>query len=116
MAKKEISTPKKWQGSLQTTKALQVAFDVGVRVQKAIRHQALESGLSPSDQVRSILGLDVQKKPQRPRLSISLTEDDFAILAEKFALDKTDKLMIKQKAAEVLIAYVDDVDDAETQA
>lgn len=105
--------PKKWQTEKNATKAVQVAFDLGERVQKAIRQEALDENVSPTDRVREILGLSVTRKPQRLRLSISLVEQDFKILAERFDLPEDDRLTIKQRAAEAIVQHVTGEDASE---
>ncbi len=102
--------PKKWQKEKNATRAVQVAFDLGERVQKAIRQEALDEDISPTDRVREILGLSVTRKPQRLRLSISLVEEDFAVLAERFELPIDDRLAIKQRAAEAIVQHVTGAD------
>ena len=99
--------PEKWQEEQKAVKAVQVAFDIGEKVQYQLRKEALELVINPSDRVRQILGLPVNKRVQRPRLSISLSQSDFEHLAEDFQLDKTDKVSIKQQAAARLIRYVE---------
>lgn len=89
---------------------MQVAFDLGERVQRAIRQEALDHDVSATDRVREILGLKVTRKPQRLRLSISLADEDFEVLANSFGLAAEDRLAIKQRAAEAIIAHVDAVD------
>ena len=66
---------------------------------------------NPPDRIREILGLSVNRKPQRPRLSISLTDDDFHLLSEQFEVDAADRLRIRQLAAERLIAHLQETDE-----
>ncbi|WP_211244968.1 hypothetical protein [Thalassotalea mangrovi] len=100
--------PNKWQSGVNALKAVQVAFDMDEKVQKTIRKTAVDAGLSPSDQIRLILGLPVNKRPKRPRLTVSLNEQDYQILAEKYGLAVDDQLEIKRKLMDELIAFVDD--------
>ncbi len=102
-----MSTGKKWEKEKRAVKAVQIAFDLGDEVNHKIRLQALEKGLNPPDRIRQILGLPVNSKPVRPRLSISLSNDDFAALADKFGVPSEDRLTIRQLAAEQLIAELD---------
>lgn len=104
--KNGTKTKEKWEKEKKAVKAIQVAFDVGEEVQYALRREALDMGVTPSDRIRQILGLPVQKKPVRPRLSISLSEEDFITLAEEYGLSVDDRLNIKQKAAESLIHHI----------
>lgn len=105
-----MSTSDKWQKERQAAKAVQIAFDLGHDVSYLIRTEALQRGINPPDRIREILGLPVNSKPIRPRLSISLTEEDFSLLAEQFDVDSSDKLKIRQIAAERLIEHLDQND------
>ncbi|TLU67269.1 hypothetical protein FE810_03015 [Thalassotalea litorea] len=99
--------PQKWESNVKALKAVQVAFDMDEKVQKTIRKKAVDAGLSPSDQIRQILGLPVNKRPKRPRLTVSLNEQDYQILAQKYNLDAIDQLEIKRKLMEELVAFVE---------
>lgn len=101
-----MSTSDKWQKERQAVKAVQVAFDLGHEVSYLIRTEALQRGINPPDRIREILGLPVSPKPIRPRLSISLSEEDFAQLAAEFGIEVSDKLKIRQMAAEKLLAHL----------
>lgn len=87
-------------------KAVQVAFDMDETFQLAIRREALEAGLSPSEQIRDILGLPVNKRPKRPRLTVSLSAEDYLLLGEKYGLDPAQQLDIKKKLMEDLVKHV----------
>ena len=94
-----------WRNEKKAIKATQVAFDISTEAQKKLKLMATQNDLSPSDQMREILGLP-RKKPVRPRLTISLTPEDFKILGDYYGLDPADKLAIKEKAAEQIIDQV----------
>lgn len=98
--------PEKWQSSLKAIKAVQVAFDMDEKIQLSIRKQALDAGLSPSDQIRDILGLPINKRPKRPRLTVSLAPDDYQVLAQKYGLQPEQQLEIKRKLMDELIVHV----------
>lgn len=98
--------PEKWQSSIKAMKAVQVAFDMDEKIQLSIRKEALEAGLSPSDQIRDILGLPVNKRPKRPRLTVSLAPTDYQVLAEKYGLQADQQLEIKRKLMDELINHV----------
>ena len=102
---KNMTDDKLWEKERQAVKATQIAFDIGVETQKQIKKFALDNSLTPSDQIRKILGLYVKSKPVRPRLTISLTEEDFEVLSKKYNLDSSDKVKIKEFAAQELIAF-----------
>ena len=103
MTSKKI--PEKWQKENASIKAVQVAFDLGEEVQFTIRSEALKLGVTPSDRVRTLLGLPVHSRPQRPRLSISLSPADFKALAKRFGLDSSDRTKIRQRATELLVSH-----------
>lgn len=105
-----MNTKDKWEGEKRAIKAVQIAFDVGDDVNRKIRLEAVERGINPPDRVRQILGLPVNPKPVRPRLSISLSGDDFVLLAEEFGVAADDKLKIRQLAAEKLIEHLESED------
>ncbi len=97
--------PQRWQNEKKAIRATQVAFDISTEAQKRLKMTAIQNDLSPSDQMRKILGLP-SKKPVRPRLTISLSEDDYQILAEHYGLDADDRLAIKEQAAKEIITAV----------
>jgi len=98
--------PDKWASSLKAVKAVQVAFDIDEKIQFEIRKQALEAGLSPSDKIRSILGLPTNRRPKRPRLTVSLSPQDYELLAEKYHLSAEQQLEIKRKLMDDLIKHI----------
>jgi hypothetical protein len=100
--------PEKWSSSIKAVKAVQVAFDIDEKIQFEIRKKALEAGLSPSDQIRSILGLPTNRRPKRPRLTVSLSPQDYEILAEKYQLEPQQQLEIKRKLMDDLVQHVND--------
>ncbi|REL32038.1 hypothetical protein [Thalassotalea euphylliae] len=103
--------PDKWQSSVKAMKAVQVAFDMDEQFQLAIRREALDAGLSPSDQIRTILGLPTSKRPKRPRLTVSLSPADYELLAEKYDLNADQQLEIKRKLMDDLVMYVKNQQD-----
>lgn len=95
----------RWSESDAALRAVQVAFDVERQVIDAVRYAAFENRLSPSDQIRKILGLPCTSKPVRPRLTVTLSDADYAILAERFGLAVDDKRKIKDALHEALINF-----------
>ena len=95
----------KWQKEKKAIKATQVAFDISSEAQIIIKKEALSNSLNPPDQIRKILGLPYNKKPQRPRLTVTLKQEDFALLAEKYGLEPMDHAAIKEKVSEELLAF-----------
>lgn len=101
--KKEL--PKAWTGSDKAIRAVQVAFDLEEKLHHAIRRAACIKGISPSDQIRLIVDLPTSRPARRPRLTASFTETDYSTLADRYQLDKNDRLEIKKKVMEELIAF-----------
>jgi len=101
----KTTKPNLWENETKAIKATQVAFDISTEAQKKLKLMAIHNDLSPSDQMRQILGLP-SKKPVRPRLTISLSLDDYEILAKHYQLDPEDKLAIKERAAIEIIENV----------
>ncbi len=86
-------------------KAVQVAFDMDEKIQYKIRKAALDNNLSPSEQIRDILGLTINKRPKRPRLTVSLNNQDYIELAEKYGLQPEQQLEIKKLVIEDLVRF-----------
>ncbi len=97
--------PEKWAQSAKAAKAVQVAFDMDEKVQYCIRKKALDEGISPSDQIRHILELPVTRKPKRPRLTVSLSPEDYQQLAIRYDLDPEQQLEIKRRVMEELATF-----------
>jgi hypothetical protein len=97
--------PARWRGSDAALHAVQVAFDVEAAVLEAVRHAAFDNNLSSSDQIRRILDLAVSRRPKRPRLTVTLTPDDYAALAQRYALAAEDRLAIKERVTQELIDF-----------
>lgn len=95
----------KWQKEQAAAAAVQVAFDLGMETQTVLKKEALDEHLNTSDLMRKILQLPYKKKPVRPRLTLSLSEQDFIELAERYDLTPDDRLQIKELAAQELIQY-----------
>lgn len=94
--------PIAWSKSDKSIRAVQVIFELEQAVSRALRIKAIEKDLSPSDYIREVVGLP-RKKPVRPRLSISLNEEDYQILAERYDLKSDEKDKIRALIKEELI-------------
>nr|WP_314549864.1 hypothetical protein [uncultured Ottowia sp.] len=101
-----VQKPPRWQGNEQALRAVQVAFDVEEAVMEAIRVAAFHGNVSTSTQIRQVLGLPVPARPKRPRLTVTLSESDYALLASRYGLKPDDRLGIKEKATRELMAFV----------
>jgi len=94
--------PKSWSASNKSIRAVQVIFELEQAESRALRIKAIEQDLSPSDYIRDIIGLP-RKKPVRPRLSISLNEEDYKILAKRYELQPEDKNEIRVRIKQELV-------------
>lgn len=97
--------PARWKGSDDALRAVQVAFDVESAVMEAVRSAAFQNNVSPSDQIRRLLALPTPERPKRPRLTVTLSAEDYAMLGERYGLAAEDKLAIKEKVTEELIRF-----------
>lgn len=103
--------PEKWQSSQKAMKAVQVAFDMDEKIQYTIRKAALDNNLSPSEQIRDILGLIVNKRPKRPRLTVSFNTQDYIDLADKYGLQPEQQLEIKKLVIDDLVNFSNQHDE-----
>ena len=97
--------PPRWQSSDSAIKAVQVAFDVEEKVLNAVRRAAFDANISTSDQIRLVLNLPTSHKPKRPRLTVTLSDADYATLAERFDLPLEQRLEIKERVLQALIEF-----------
>jgi hypothetical protein len=103
-AQQRPSLPARWASSVPAIKAVQVAFDVSESVMEAVRKAAFDNSLSTSDQLREILGLEIVRQAKRPRLTISLSSEDYQVLGKRFGVKAQDYLTIKER---VMLELVD---------
>ncbi|KZN41605.1 hypothetical protein [Pseudoalteromonas luteoviolacea] len=95
-----------WKKQEKAVRATQLAFDLSSEVQKFIKKSAIDEELTPSDMIRRILGLEIKSKKTRQRLSFNLSDEEIALLAERFNIPDADKRLVKQKVADFLIEHV----------
>jgi hypothetical protein len=99
--------PLRWQSSDSALRAVQVAFDVEEAVMEAVRVAAFQANVSTSTQIRHVLGLPVPtERPKRPRLTVTLSSDDYILLGQRYGLEPEEHLAIKEAATRELIAFV----------
>ncbi|MGB5444971.1 MAG: hypothetical protein WBM99_05615 [Psychromonas sp.] len=108
MVKGEL--PKKWQQSANVAKAVQIAFDMDMQLQYSIRRSALDKGISPSEQIRDLLELPTNTKPKRPRLTVSLSDEDYQRLGERYNIPADQQLEIKKSVIEELTRFAQQSD------
>lgn len=104
---KPTRLPTRWQSAQPALRAVQVAFDVSEAVIQAVRRAAFDANLSNSDQIRVVLGLPVIRQAKRPRLTVSLSPEDYQLLGKRYRLDPDDHLAIKERVNAELIAFAE---------
>jgi len=100
-----MSKKASWDKQDKTIKASQIAFELEQKAAMHIQQLAVQEGLSSSNQIRKLIGLSYTP-PKRPRLTVSLSADDYAVLGGKYGITPTDTLAIKRKIMEELMALV----------
>lgn len=98
-------TPK-WKKQDKAVRAAQVAFELEKKTAQSINKMAVAEGLTASSQIRKLIGLSYSP-PKRPRLTVSLSDQDYVILGEKYGVDPEDTLEIKRKIMAELIQLVE---------
>ncbi|MCK4708336.1 MAG: hypothetical protein KAU21_06950 [Gammaproteobacteria bacterium] len=98
-------SPAAWKKSDKSIRAVQVIFELEQAQSRELRIKAIENDLSPSDYIRDIVCLP-RKKPIRPRLSISLSAEDYVVLAKRYNLKPDEKNEIRENMKEELIEIV----------
>lgn len=99
------SKNEKWEKQKKTAKATQIAFELEQKVALHIRELAAKEGLTPSDQIRKMIGLSYSP-PKRPRLTVSLTPEDYIQLGKKYKIDPEETLKIRRKMMEELVKLI----------
>jgi len=94
----------KKSSSTDAIKAIQVAFELRAGVPDFIREVAAKNGLTPSDQIRSIIGLSY-RKAKRPRLTLSLARQDYEILGKRYKLDADERELIRKKIQDEIVTF-----------
>ncbi len=97
----------KWDQEQKIAKATQVAFELEQKVAQHIQRLAIEEGLTPSSQIRKMIGLPYSP-PKRPRLTVSLSPNDYQLLGNNYQLLPSDALAIRRKIMQDLIASLDE--------
>jgi hypothetical protein len=91
----------KWEKQREALKKIQITFELMQSVDREIRIEAAETGESPSNVIRKVLGLDVNP-PVRPRLGVSLSEDEILGLAKRYNVDPSDRKNLVRRATEAI--------------
>ncbi len=91
-----MSARSRWEKERRVVRATQVAFELERTVTRHIQQLAVRDGLTPSSEIRKLLGLEYAP-PKRPRLTVSLSEADYAHLAARYGLAAGEKMEIRRR-------------------
>ncbi len=91
-----------WNQGDSAVKATQVAFELEQKIARQIHEMAAKEGLTTSSQIRKLIALPYSP-PKRPRLTVSLSSEDYIELGKKYKIDPADTLEIKRKIMQELI-------------
>jgi len=93
----------RWKKEREAIRATQIAFDLSMETQYSVKRAALAERLSPPDYVRKLLGLPYNKRPVRPRLTVTFRPEDLELLGQRYGVAPSDFIKIRERAAEELI-------------
>ncbi len=96
----------KWNKQNKIIRATQVAFELEQKVAQKIQELAAKDGLNSSSQIRKLIGLPYSP-PKRPRLTVSLSLEDYKKLGTKYNIDANDTLEIKRMIMRELIEEIE---------
>lgn len=91
----------KWNEQKAALKKIQITFELMQSVDREIRIEAATAGESPSNIIRKVLGLEANP-PIRPRLGVSLSQDEIENLAKKYDVDPSDRKHLVRRATEAV--------------
>ena len=98
--------PKRFRSSDKQIKKMQLAFEFGNKIEKGLKLEAIDNGLSPTAQLRNILNLP-GGIPIKPRLSVTLSDEDLKILAERYHIDPGDRAFMRLNISREIESYFD---------
>ena len=101
------SQSRRFQAERQALRKIQVHFEFRQSLLRKVRLAAAAADLSYSDYVRKLVGLPFSKI-QRPRISLSFSDSDLRILAERYAKPNADPQVLKRCVLEEIKAQLDD--------
>ena len=92
-----MSGKRDWSKEERAVQAVQMAFDLSNEIQRAFRVSAALQDVSTANMVRKVLKLPYRGNRIRPRLTVTLHDDDFDILARKYGLAADDRVAIREQ-------------------
>lgn len=111
----DISQNEKWKKEADQLKKVQVNFSFLPSVDQALRHEAVDKEMTPSNLLRERLGLP-SSRTVRQRLGVSFDQADFEFLAKRYRLDPNDRNAIKKCATEEIQAQYQERSGMHTMA
>ena len=97
----------RFQAERRALKKIQVHFEFRQSLLRKVRLAAAAEDLSYSDYMRKLVGLPFSKI-QRPRISLSFSDTDLRILAERYAKPDTEPQVLKNCVLEEIKSHLDD--------
>ena len=97
----------RFQAERRALKKIQVHFEFRQSLLRKVRLAAAAEDLSYSDYVRKLVGLPFSKI-QRPRISLSFSDADLRILAERYAKSSAEPQVLKRCVLEEITSHLDD--------
>lgn len=101
------SKPGRFQAERRALKKVQVHFEFRQSLLRKVRLAAAAEDLSYSDYVRKLVGLPFSKI-QRPRISLSFSDADLRILADRYAKPSAEPQVLKRCVLEEITSHLDD--------
>ena len=97
----------RFQAERRALKKIQVHFEFRQSLLRKVRLAAAAEDLSYSDYVRKLVGLPFSKI-QRPRISLSFSDADLRILADRYARPGAEPQDLKRCVLEEITSHLDD--------
>lgn len=95
---------KKWEAEQKVLKKMQLHFTFSPSVFRQVKLDAADQNINTSDILRQILGF-THEKEVRPRIGLSFTQEELALLAERYNLSTEDTKGIRQCVVEQVADY-----------
>ena len=107
------SKARRFQTERRALKKIQVHFEFRQSLLRKVRLAAAAEDLSHSDYVRKLVGLPFSKI-QRPRISLSFSDADLGILAERYAQPGAEAQVLKHCVLKEIKAHLGGDEGART--
>ena len=106
----KINNNPKWARQKAALKKVQLSFSLLPEIDQALRVEAAMQGDSPSNLIRKFFELDAKATP-RPRLGVSLSDDELKLLGKKLGVDPNNRAELVKRATEQLqLHYRENID------